>query len=275
MSKLMELSAAVALVQDGDLLGIGGNALNRVPAALCCEIARQQKRALRLLTTAGSLDVDMLCLAGCVKSVDAAFISYETEFGTANHYRKAVQSGQVKANEHSCYTLISGLRAAAAGLPFMPVFGLKEGQLLEACDYFKRIPDPFSGEMISVVRAYRPDVSILHVDEADETGNARIEGVLYDDILLSRASKKLIVSAERIVPSSKFRFSQQKAQIPGFMVSAVVHAPKGAAPGAFLPAYDIDKKKLQAFLAIPDKNSLMEWLEKGCVSSFIPGRWQK
>ncbi|MGI6169827.1 MAG: CoA-transferase, partial [Christensenellales bacterium] len=188
-------------------------------------------------------------------------------------YRKAVQSGLVKANEHSCYTLISGLRAAAAGLPFMPVFGLKEGQLLEVCDYFKRIPDPFSGEMVTVVRAYRPDVSILHVDEADETGNARIEGALYDDILLSRASKQLIVSAERIVPSSKFKFSQQKAQIPGFMVSAVVHMPKGAAPGAFSPAYDLDKKRLHAFLSIQDKNELMDWVDQSSAHSFAVGRW--
>ena len=35
------------------------------------------------------------------------------------------------------------------------------------------------------MKAIRPDWAILHVQYADEIGNARIEGPVYDDLLMS------------------------------------------------------------------------------------------
>jgi glutaconate CoA-transferase subunit A len=271
MSKLVSITEAVARISDGDMLGLGGNALNRAPMALVFEIARRRKRALRLVTTAGAMDVDLLCLAGCAASVDAAFLSYETELGQANHYRRAVQDGLVLANEHACYTLISGFRAAAAGLPFMPVYGLKTSDLLSFCDYFKTVKDPFSGVEIAVVKAYAPDFSLLHADEADEMGNARIIGAKYDDVLMSRAAKKVIVSAERIVPTSKFRLGAT-ADIPGFLVDAVVHAPGGAAPGSCTPAYETDGKALRSFINLKDASGLSDWMDDFCAARSRKGR---
>lgn len=262
MSKLMSLTQAVELIQDNDIVGIGGNALHRAPMALVSEIARQNKKNLHLVKTAGAMDVDLLCLAECVSSVDAGFISYETEYSLAGHYRKAVQSGAVKGNEHACYTVISALRAASMGIGFMPVRGLQISDLIDVNDYFTRISDPFSGEMITVVKAIAPDVAILHVQEADVNGNARITGPKFEDVLFSRAAKKVILSAETIVPESKFVFSKEKADIPHFLVSAVVHAPKGAAPCSCPSKYDIDRKLLEEFKAIKDKNGLVEYLEK-------------
>ena len=125
MNKLMPLTQAVEMIKDGDTVGIGGNVLHRAPMALIREIARQGRKNLRIVKTAGAMDVDLLCLAECVYSVDAGFISYETEYSLAGHYRKAVQNGIVKGNEHACYTVISALRAASAGIPFMPVKGLQ------------------------------------------------------------------------------------------------------------------------------------------------------
>src|SRR5690606_28472433 len=134
----------------------------------------QKKKALRLVKTAGAQDIDLLCAAGSVKSVDAGFVSYETEFGLAMHYRKAVEAGDVIGNEHACYTVICALRAAASGAPFMPVVGLTGSDLIKTNDYFKVIPDPFGGEPVTVVKAIIPDVAIIHVQVADEAGNAII-----------------------------------------------------------------------------------------------------
>lgn len=262
MNKLMSLSQAVELIRDNDMVGIGGNVLHRAPMALVCEIARQNKKNLRLVKTAGAMDVDLLCLAGCVSSVDAGFISYETEYSLAGFYRKAVQSGEVKGNEHACYTVISALRAASMGIGFMPVKGLQISDLIEVNDYFKRIEDPFSNEMITVVKALEPDVALIHVQEADINGNARIIGPKFEDILFSRASKKVILSAETIVPESKFVYSSEKADIPHFLVNAVVHSPKGAAPCSCPSKYDIDRKQLDDFKTIKDKSDLEEYLNK-------------
>ncbi|MDF2885740.1 MAG: coenzyme transferase [Lacrimispora sp.] len=260
MSKMISMQEAAAMVSDGTVLGIGGNVLHRAPMAFVRELVRQRKRNLKLVKTAGAMDVDMLCFGGCVTSVDAGFISYESEFSLAMHYRKAVESGQVKGNEHACYTVISALRAASYGVGFMPVKGLSVSDLIEENDYFTRITDPFTNEMVTVVKAIRPDVAVIHVQEADEDGNARISGPLFEDILLSRAAKRVILTAEHIVSSSLFSSGTKKADIPHFLVSGVVHTVKGAAPCSCAGSYDIDTKGIRAFKEIKDQDGLAVYL---------------
>ena len=274
MNKLMNISDAVKLIRDGDTLGVGGNVLHRAPMALIRETVRQGRRDLKVVKTAGAMDVDMLCFGGCVKSVDAGFISYETEFSLADHYRRAVQGGTVKANEHACYTVMSALRAAVYGIPFMPVKGLMVSDLIDANDYFTRMADPFSGEMITVVKAIAPDVTIIHVQEADIRWNSLIYGPKFDDVLLAKKSKKIIVSAEKIVDTSKFQAdtklhtSSQKVDIPGFMVSAVVHAPVGAAPCSCQGYYDIDRDHIKAFKAMKDAQELSSYLDAQKIKDY-------
>ena len=273
LEKWVSLSEAVNKINDGYQIGLGGNALNRAPMALVFELWRQKKKNLRLVTTAGGLEVDLLCLAGLVESVDAAFISYETEFGLAKHYRKSVESGIVKANEHSCYTLICALRAACTGVEFMPIKGLTDSDLLKVCDYFDTVIDPFSGRHVNVVKKMEPDVSLIHADEADEMGNVFIEGPLYDDVLLSKASKKLIVSVERKVSSTKFRHGKRKPQIPGFLVSKLVHAPKGALPTSCSPNYGICKEGVKALSQIKGFDEIDQWIKCRNTNRAKVGTW--
>lgn len=260
MSKLMTIKDAVNLIKDGDILGIGGNVLHRAPMALVREIIRTQKKHLKIVKTAGAMDIDMLCLGECVDSVDAGFVSYESEFALANHYRKAVQNGIVKANEHACYTVISALRASSYGIPFMPVRGLVAGDLIEVNDYFTRINNPFGDEKVTVVKAITPDVAIIHAQEADEEGNVRILGPQFEDILLAKASKKVIASVERIVPGSKFAQPGENADIPYFLVSGIVHIPQGASPCSCHGCYDIDRNSIKAFKDLTDKSKLADYL---------------
>lgn len=262
MDKRMTLQEAVSMIKDSDIVGIGGNVLHRAPMAAVREIIRQKKRNLRIVKTAGAMDVDMLCFGGCAQSVDAGFVSYETEYSLAGHYRRAVQDGIVKGNEHACYTVISALRAASYGIPFMPVRGLQVSDLIEANDYFAAVLDPFTGERINAVKAIRPDVALLHVQEADKYGNARIIGPKFDDVLFSRAAKKVIITAETIVPEGRFSFAKEKADIPHFLVSAVVQAKGGAKPCSCSGQYDIDRKELDLFKALKTETELNEYLEK-------------
>ncbi len=262
MSKLTDLTQAIRLIPDGALLGMGGNTLNRAPMAAAMEMARQKKRGLRLVKTAGGMDIDLLCFAGCAASVDAGFISYETEYSLCQHYRRAVQEGAVKANEHACYTVISALRAASYGIPFMPVRGLKVSDLVAVNDYFAAVTDPFTGETLNAVKAIRPDVSIVHAQLADKRGNALIEGPEYDDVLLTRASKTVIVTAERIVGEEYFTRSEVKACIPHFLVSAVVHAPRGASPGACCGCYGVKNEDIRSFLNLGGTGELEAWLQR-------------
>ena len=260
-SKVVELGKAMEAVRDGALLALGGNTLNRAPMAAVFALAGLSRRKLRLVKTAGAMDVDLLCFAGCVQSVDAGFISYESQFSLCPHYRSSVEQGLVKANEHACYTVISALRAAAYGLPFMPVKGLVESDLIESNPYFAHVRDPFTGKELTAVKAIRPDWAILHVQCADEFGNACIEGPSYDDLLMSRAAKRVLITAEKIVPSSYFERSDRKADIPHFLVESVSPAPGGAAPGSCYGCYPVDERDTASFLALSDSRLLSGWLD--------------
>ena len=240
------------------MIALGGNTLNRAPMEAVLELVRQGKQRLRLVKTAGGLDVDLLSLGGCLDSVDAGFISMETEFGLAQHYRRAVQAGMVKANEHACYTVISALRAGAYGIPFMPVRGLQVSDLRKVNDYFADVKDPFGGETLAAVRALKPDVAVIHVQKADSRGNALIEGPKYDDILMTRAAGRVILTAEEIVADNWFARNTAKADVPHFMVSHVVRARMGAFPGSSYGAYEPDEQMIRKYTALENGKQLRE-----------------
>lgn len=262
MNKITTLKDAANFIENGMTLAIGGNVLHRSPSAFVRELVRQGKKNLKIVKTAGAHDVDLLTLGKCVASVDAGFISYETEFGLAPFYRKAVQSGEIKANEHACYTVMSALNASKKNIPFMPVRGLMYGDLITHNDYFKVIKDPFSGEDITVVKAIKPDYAIIHVQECDEGGNAIIKGPRFDDILIAKAAKNVIVTTEKIISKSQVKLNFEKVSIPGCLVSAVVKIKNGAKPCSCDGIYDVDKPKIKKFLSIKNQKDLEDFLIK-------------
>jgi glutaconate CoA-transferase subunit A len=261
MSKLIDIRKSIENIPDGATIGLGGNTLNRAPMSYCREIARQEKKNLKLVKTAGGQDVDLLCLGGCVTSVDAGFISFETKFGLANNYRRAVQSGVVKANEHACYTVISALRAASMGISFMPVKGLVNSDLIKVNDYFREVECPFTNKKYTTVRAISPDYCILHVHEADENGNARIIGPKYDDITLAKASKKVIIVTERLVHSTYFKNNGEQVDIPHLLVDEVIHSPQGAMPCACHTKYEVQESNMKKYLSIENKDDFVRYLK--------------
>jgi len=259
-SKITTLSEAVARIPDGGRLALGGNTIHRGPGAAVHEIVRQGKRGLDVIKTAGSYDIDLLCATGCASSVSAGYVGYETVLGLAPSYRAAVESGAVVAAEHACYTVISGLRAAIQGVPFMPVAGLFGSDLLVARD-FRTVADPYTGEEVVAIRAIKPDVAIIHVQEADEFGNARIVGTLFEDVLMAQAADVVILTAERIVDGSRFEADPSLATISSLYVDAVVEAPHGAWPFGCAGEYEPDLVYLTEFVqASRDRESLQSFI---------------
>jgi glutaconate CoA-transferase subunit A len=260
IDKRTSLSEAIAPIENGALVALGGNTLHRGPGAAVHEIVRQGKCGLEVVKTAGAYDVDLLCAAGCVDAVSAGFVGYETPFGMAPAYRKAVEAGRVAAHEHACATVIAGLRAAIQGVPFMPVAGL-QGSDLPAARGFQSLTDPYAGTEVFVVPALRPDVAIIHVQEADAQGNGRIVGTRFEDVLMAQAASRVILTAERIVDAEGFREVPETVAIPGFLVDAVVPAPRGAWPFSCTPYYGYDAEYLAAWVnAARDQESARRFI---------------
>ncbi|HSG32877.1 MAG TPA: CoA transferase [Thermodesulfobacteriota bacterium] len=261
MNKIKSLEESAKLVKDGDRLAIGGLLLQRTPSAFVRELARQGKKNLKLMKTAANYDFDLLCLAGCTDEITAGFVSFEAEFGLAPNFRKSVESEQVKFNENSCYTVISSLRAAAFGVPFMPIADLKESYLV---DKFKSVDNPYAdngNNQILTVPAIKPDWAVLHVQKADEHGNAIIYGPVFEDLIMAQAASKIILTTENIVEENEIHKELDLAVIPGFKVQAVVEASGGAKPASCYPYYDYNADDVKNYLSIKDQSELVSYLE--------------
>ncbi|HEX6513246.1 MAG TPA: CoA-transferase [Chloroflexota bacterium] len=130
----------------------------------------------------------------------------------------------------------------------MPFAGMGGSDLPRASG-FATVRDPYGGGEVVVIPPIRPDVSLIHVQEADEEGNLRIIGSPYEDVLLAKASARIIATAERIVPHERFMEQPELTALPGFLVDTIVEAPRGAWPTSCAGEYGFDKEFLSAYAA--------------------------
>ncbi|QBD79103.1 CoA transferase subunit A [Ktedonosporobacter rubrisoli] len=265
--KQTSLTEAIASVADSSIVALGGNTIHRAPCAAVHELVRQHKQHLELVKTAGAYDVDLLVGSGVADRVSAGFIGFENVFGLAPQYRRAAEQGRIQVKEHACYTVITGLRAAVQGVPFLPVAGMLASDLMQARS-FKTVQDPYSGEELAAIQAIKPDVAILHVQEADELGNGRIYGSVYEDDLMARAARRVILTCERLISTEETARVPELTTIPGIFVSHVVVVPRGAHPCSCGDLYDYDYDYLEGYInACHDSASYQAWLAEHILSA--------
>jgi glutaconate CoA-transferase subunit A len=95
------------------------------------------------------------------------------------------------------------------------------------------------------VAAINPDVAIVHVQRADEYGNAHLWGNLAITREGCLASRRIILTAEEIVSPDTINSDPNRVITPGFRVNAVVHATWGGHPSPVPGYYNRDH---QAFI---------------------------
>jgi len=145
-------------------------------------------------------------------------------------------------------TLVAGLRAAAYGIPFQPVAGV-HGSDIPSLNGWKKIADPYgTGKEVYVIPAIRPDIAVIHANEIDEQGNAKVLGSPFWDHPLTRAARRVLVTAEKLVPTGTLAAQPELTLVPGFMVEAAAIVPRGAWPGSMHPLYEIDYSAVETYL---------------------------
>jgi len=256
VSKLTTAKEAVArLVADGDYLSYDCNYLMRGPNAVLHEIIRQQKRRLWLAGKFTYVDVALLVAAGCADRVDCGF------FLATPPVNKALHEGRLEVYEYSNVVMTLRLQAGAMGLPFLPVrsFGGTQGFDHSGA---RLIRDPYTGQPITVVPALNPDVGVVHVQQADKYGNARVFGTGIAHAETALASRKVILTAEEIVDTDEIRRDPGRTSIPYYAVDAVVPAPFGAYPGTCPGYYGSDPMAVMEVFGAISTNNVAPYLEK-------------
>ncbi len=278
--KLMSVPDAVArFVHDGDYLASGGFGGNRIATALLHEVVRQERTDLGFAGHTTTHDFQILA-AGTrtgkliFSRLDAAYILGLEARGLSAQARRLMESGEVEVCEWTNYALACRFRAAATGVPFVPVRSMLGTDTFRE-SAAKKIACPFTGKSLTVVPALYPDVALIHVHESDLFGNCRIRGITVADWDLSRASKRVIVSAERIVSTDEIRSDPNATAIPAFCVDAVCHVPYGSYPGNMAGEYFSDEVHLKAWLdAEQDVAAYRVFLDKylygvDCFESYL------
>ncbi len=261
---LTSLEDAASMVSDGDLVTFGGATFHRAPMEFIREMVRQDKKNLKLIDREPAIDFDLLIGAGSVDMVRAGMIAFEV-FGMAPNFRRKSKAREIVVKEGACQPIISGFRAAAMGLPSLPVRGMLGSDLLEISEFVggqKLFKDPFTGEEMIAVRAIEPDVAIIHAQKADEFGNVRIEGPVYEDEIKAKAAKKVVVTAEEIISNDEFRKMPEATTLPHFIVDAVVHAPNGAYPCSCFNYYDVDYEHIKEYIAAATDEGFDDYLDR-------------
>ncbi len=247
MSKVMSTKDAIEkFVHDGDFLFMGGY-ICRPPFAAIHEIIRQKKKNLTITRSNAADDFDMLIGAGCVNRFISTFISLGL-YGLARCYRRSLEKGiphKIEVEEYTNLSLPLMLMAGAMGMPFIPVKDMVGSDLMNIKAFmgdgkYKLIDSPFDGSPTMLVPALNPDTAIIHVQQADENGNAQTWGIGGDCKWGANASKQVIVSCERIVSRETIGKDPSRTIVPDFKVVAVLEEPFGAHPGYTPGFYDVD-----------------------------------
>lgn len=246
--RMTEQEAISRFVADGCYIGTELYGTVRCPMSVCREVVRQGKKDLHVCGQ-GVLELDLWLAAGLVKKLDITYIGLEV-YGTTFALRRAVESGQVeKCVEWSNGAISWRMKATAMGLPFIPTRSMLGTDTL-TYSAAKVIKDPFTGMKVCLLPALILDVGLIHVHRADRYGNAQVDGISGFAAEMARASKRLIISAEEIVPTEDIRRRPDRTLIPYYLVDAVVHAPFGSHPGEMAYVYGRDEAPIREWVEL-------------------------
>jgi len=257
--KLLSLKEASEMIGNGQYVAIGGLTIHRKPMSMIHELIRTRRKELRLLVFGGGPDVDLLAAVGAVGSVEAAYVGFEI-LGLAPNFRKAVESGKIRFTEHTEYSIMAGLLATAFEAEFIPSKLLIGTDVLKGLGY-KTFKSPLTDELLVAYPRIKPDVAVLHAQKCDEYGNTQVEGVIAIDLLLAKASRKVIVTAEKIVPVEDMKVPAE-TNLPSNFVDAVVESPFGAHPTSCYPHYTYDLWHMISYIESSRNGKMEDYLQK-------------
>ena len=238
MSKVMTMTEAVSrYVKSGDTLFIAGMQHGE-PSAAVHEILRQKIDHFTLVSALVAT-TSLMIGEGLIDKMVTGFTIQDPK--RSYSMTKAKETNRLPVfEEYSHFGISLALFAGHMGVPFIPVRSQIGSDMMKHNHNIRTMKDPFTGKVIGAVKAIVPDTGIIHVQRADAAGNAQKWGTLGVDREGINASRKVIVTTEKIVDSDVIRRDPNRTIIPGFRVSAVVEQPWGAHPMHLAGCYSGD-----------------------------------
>ncbi|MGI8714566.1 MAG: CoA transferase subunit A [Solirubrobacteraceae bacterium] len=271
MAELTSLADGVAqLVHDGDAVAIEGFT-HLIPFAAGHEILRQGRQELELIRMTPDILYDQMIGIGAARKLVFSY-GGNPGVGSLHRFRDAVEHGwprELELEEHSHAGMANRYVAGAARMPCALMRGYV-GTDLAAIAPVAPVTCPFTGESLIAVPALRPDVAIVHAQEADRAGNVQLWGIpgVQKEAVLS--ADRSLVTVERIV--SELEPRPGGVIIPGWVIDVVAPAPGGSLPSYSLGITTRDNDFYRYWDKLSrDRDDFSEWMHEHVLDE-VPAR---
>src|SRR6202167_4412240 len=189
VAEIVSLPEAISrAVHDGDTVAMEGFT-HLIPHAAGREVIRQGRRGLTLVRMTPDVIYDQLIGAGCARKLVFSW-GGNPGVGSLHRFRDAVERSwpaPLELEEHSHAGMANRYVAGASGLPFAVLRGYSGTSLMAGTadsgeggaghSSIRPITCPFTGEVLTAVSALNPDVTIIHAQRADTSGNVQLWGI--------------------------------------------------------------------------------------------------
>jgi glutaconate CoA-transferase subunit A len=259
----MRLADAVAdLVRDGQMIAMEGFT-HLIPFAAGHEIIRQRRKDLHLVRMTPDIIYDQMIGAGCARALTFSW-GGNPGVGSLHRLRDAVERqwpAPLQIVEHSHAGMAASYTAGASNLPFGLLRGYIGTDLPRVNPQVRAVTCPYTGESIATVPALRPDLTIIHAQQADRAGNVLLRGILGVQKEAAMAARRLLVTVEEIV--DRLDAPMNAVVLPGWVVTAIACVPGGAYPSYAQGYYARDNAFYLAWDEISrDHGRFSRWMDE-------------
>ena len=242
--KTTTVDEAVAELRDGMTIGIGGWGSRRKPMSLVRAILRSPVKDLTVVSYGGP-DVGLLASAGKLRRVVFGFVTLDS-IPFDPWFGRARESGEISVTEYDEGMFATALSAAAQRLPFLPTRAGLGSDVTRFNPDLRTVRSPYSdGEELLAVPAQQLDMAFVHLNRADNRGNAQYLGPdpYFDDVFCLAAEKRF-VSVEKVIDTADLTKEGpvQSLLLNRGSVDGVIESPRGAHFTTAAPDYGRDER---------------------------------
>lgn len=244
------------------------------PNALIYEICRQfwNKSPDFVISALGfTSNMVLLIYGGLTRKIITTFCGDAYPFPGPNRiYQEAFARGRLQIENWTVLTLAQRLMAGAMGVEGMATHSLRGSSMEKenAGDFW--ITHTPEGKAIGMVRALRPDLSLIHAWAADPAGNLLLNPPYAENVYsLFAAREGVIATVEHLVDTAFLRRYSHFVKVPGYLVKGICLAPLGAHPAG------ISNQGLKEFDAYAEDESFLLELREVCKDQKRLDSWVK
>ncbi len=278
--EILALDDLIAHIPDGSKLAVAKDDTGVAMAATVALVRRGVRDLHLVCLPVSGLQADLLIAAGCLATIETSAVTFG-EHGSAPHFVRALRDGGLRILDGTCPAIHAGMQASQKGIPFMPLRGILDSDLLGNRNDWTIIDNPFRDEStkhndpIVLIKAIDPDIALFHAASADRFGNVFI-GRERECLTLAHAARQCLVTVERIEEGNLLDDPARSGSvIPAIYITAIAHVPLGAWPIGFGDEYRADERAIRSYLRHATEESeadaLLEELLESSPWSYGPG----